>query len=541
LKTDDIQQALDAAKKLYLDADFVAAEKAYDRIFSISEHNEARHMLGLLAIQQGRYDKAKLLLEEAVLHDPLSPSIHNHLANVLASLKEDNAALQHYQLAIESDVNYAPSYNNLGNFYRRMGEFDKAIETYEKAIEKDPHYDDAHYNLGFAYLQQEDFEKASHYLGEFVAYSLDEWRLAKAQYQLGHIALNAGRYEDASIHYQACLHADSKQIEPRKYLAFSFLKLDKINDAIKQFSVYLNHEPYDLEAHYNLGVLLQRQGAWDQAFYHFSEVVKQDPIYSAAHNNLGVLCLKQGRKEAAILHFEKALHQDPSHAGIQYILTALRQGDSPTKAPAAFIEELYDSYAGFYDKHMLQALDYQVPQWLEDTLKTLWPLRQDKSILELGCGTGLLGKILRSYASFLEGIDLSAAMLKEAEKKGDYHRLQHGDFHEVLEGMRENFDLIVLADALIYTGDLQSIMSNTRAHLKLEGYFILTCELTYRASTYVLNETGRYAHSEEYIKACLHAAGYRIYACKAVILRHQAGQDVEGLWIVAQVKSDNLI
>ena len=38
-------------------------------------------------------------------------------------------------------------------------------------------------------------------------------------------------------------------------------------------------------------------------------------------------------------------------------------------------------------------------------------------IIDLGCGTGLLGPLLRSYTGFLIGVDLSPKMLGVAEEK----------------------------------------------------------------------------------------------------------------------------
>ena len=47
--------------------------------------------------------------------------------------------------------------------------------------------------------------------------------------------------------------------------------------------------------------------------------------------------------------------------------------------------------------------------------------KNDISILDLGCGSGLVGEQLhkRGYQN-IDGIDLSAEFLKEAQKKGVY-------------------------------------------------------------------------------------------------------------------------
>lgn len=47
-------------------------------------------------------------------------------------------------------------------------------------------------------------------------------------------------------------------------------------------------------------------------------------------------------------------------------------------------------------------------------------------ILDLGCGTGLIGSWFKDYARTLVGVDVSPMMLDMATKKGCYHELRRG-------------------------------------------------------------------------------------------------------------------
>jgi len=61
------------------------------------------------------------------------------------------------------------------------------------------------------------------------------------------------------------------------------------------------------DAHYNLGVVLGRQGNLDDAVLHLTEAVRLDPSNFKAHNNLGIVLNGMGHPDEAISHFEKAL------------------------------------------------------------------------------------------------------------------------------------------------------------------------------------------------------------------------------------------
>lgn len=53
-------------------------------------------------------------------------------------------------------------------------------------------------------------------------------------------------------------------------------------------------------------------------------------------------------------------------------------------------------------------------------------LNQSLDILDLGCGTGLVGSWFKDYGRKIVGVDVSPVMLDMATKKGCYHELRKG-------------------------------------------------------------------------------------------------------------------
>jgi SAM-dependent methyltransferase len=75
----------------------------------------------------------------------------------------------------------------------------------------------------------------------------------------------------------------------------------------------------------------------------------------------------------------------------------------------------YDSIASFYDRHWT---DRYQPQALEVLSGVLLPnLLPGSSILDVGCGTGIIAQELVNQGYKVVGIDISAEMLKCAQKR----------------------------------------------------------------------------------------------------------------------------
>jgi Tfp pilus assembly protein PilF len=70
--------------------------------------------------------------------------------------------------------------------------------------------------------------------------------------------------------------------------------------------------------HYNLGLVLEGQGRWDQAIDHYRAALSIKPNFPEAHYNWGVILSRQGRINEAIEHYREALRIKPDHAEAHY-------------------------------------------------------------------------------------------------------------------------------------------------------------------------------------------------------------------------------
>ena len=73
-------------------------------------------------------------------------------------------------------------------------------------------------------------------------------------------------------------------------------------------------------AHYNLAVVLEKKGQFDEAVTQFQAAVRLAPGYAGFHNNLGIALYKKGDLDAAISQYEEAIRLKPNYPDALYNL-----------------------------------------------------------------------------------------------------------------------------------------------------------------------------------------------------------------------------
>ena len=106
-------------------------------------------------------------------------------------------------------------------------------------------------------------------------------------------------------------------------------------------------------------------------------------------------------------------------------------GETVARAPADYVAAYFDRFADTFDAQMFEVLHYCGPRKLCALLaETGAPVGRT---LDLGCGTGAAGPLLRPRATQLVGVDLSQKMLAKARRAAVYDELARADMVEYLE------------------------------------------------------------------------------------------------------------
>ena len=264
-----------------------------------------------------------------------------------------------------------------------------------------------------------------------------------------------------------------------------------------------------------------------------AQTLERVPGWAVAWLALGEAEERRSYHGAALTAYQKAARLDASGELGAALRIARLTGATPATAPAAHVAALFDDYAGHFDRHLTETLDYRGPALLVAGLDAAHGTRSYAETLDLGCGTGLMGAALGGRVLALDGLDLSAAMLAQAAARGLYRSLAQAELGAALAACpAARCDLILAADVLVYVGDLAPVFREVARVLRPGGALAFTVQALARDG-YRLGPDLRFAHAATYVAAALGAAGLVLASLEPQSTRQDGGVPVPGLVVVA--------
>ena len=371
-----------------------------------------------------------------------------------------------------------------------QGEFQAAAGLYEKILARFPDADLVLYNLGLALYEQKKFAGAAAAFLRAAKINGDD---SDYWFNAGLSLKQDGRFEEATAAYEQA----------------AVLK------------------PDDADIPYNLGCCLQAAGNVRAAARAYEKVLEFVPDHASALGNLACCVHRSGDHGRAAQLYRRLLALQPDHASARYMLDAL-SGKNTAAPPPEYVQDLFDGYAGNFEHDLLENLSYRVPLLLAALLKnTIGPGTGVMRVLDLGCGTGLAGAAMASWAVHLTGVDLSANMVAAAREKGCYDQLLVGDVVEVMHALDRPVDLLLAADVLTYLGDLRPLFNAAATSVIPGGLFCFSTEKGEK-DDWLLRSTGRYAHHRRYICRMAEEHGWEKVEMRTARIRKEGDDWVFG-------------
>lgn len=337
----------------------------------------------------------------------------------------------------------------------------------------------------------------------------------------------AGRLAQAERTFAAALDLAPGRPSVLTNLGAVRLQLGRADEALALLQESLAQEPANPEALGHAATALAELGRMQEAVAMFDRALAADGRRPALWTLRGSALRELGRRDEAAASFREALARGGDRELLAYYLAGLDAGQAPAHPPRQYVQALFDGYANGFDAHLVRMLRYEAPQLLVPRMVAGG--RRFAHALDLGCGTGLCGRLLRPHADRLAGVDLSANMLEEARSAGVYDALVHGDVLDFLQQPGARFDAVIAADVFIYVGALDAVFAALAQRMAAGGAFAFTVEES-EGEDLVLRPSLRYAHSEAGLRRLAREHGFTVQAIEHRPVREDQRVPVPGLF-----------
>lgn len=468
---------------------FAEAERGYRRL--LVEGIDAALPLSALLLQQARNVEAIELLSPLCAAHPDKVSAAVNLSIALRNVGRCEEALQAATRAYLAAPGDFSACNARGLAALELGDAPQALSAFEEGLRRAPG------NIAL------------------------ELHRSKALRKLH-------RYRDAAAVLERIVKTAPDLLEAWRDLAAAQRALGLYGPALQSAARALKLAPNDLEVALEHAVALLKSGDTAKAIARLEKLNGDAQTWMW----LAQARLRQNDVPGARAALERAAKLDPENAFIRHFLAAA-SGGVPQDIEVDYIRGLFDEFAERFESTLLDKLGYSAPKRIAHFLRE-HGAADAKDVLDLGCGTGLMGAELASAERRVDGVDLSERMLAQARAKGIYNELHAVELLDFLRDSTAQWDLLVAADVFIYVADLTPIFAAAFDRLRAGGHFAFSIECSDVRETQLLAQTGRYRHAPEMLATALERAGFCDIARESLTLRLESGVPVAGELMLAR-------
>lgn len=358
--------------------------------------------------------------------------------------------------------------------------------------------------------RDEDGERARELLREF---ALDNVRLPCV------VELESGEVTGAS----SSVGTTPTQPGESEATAAAFSRGMELHDAgdmlgaAAAFARLLERSPEHKGALFNAAGLCQMLDLPTLAVHYVARLLLLAPQDMTAHSFLWALAQRPEARASSERAYTLLAQRGDVKA--THKLAALTgRGGSCSRGDPAYARQIYDDLAEAFEGRLVDTLGYRGPwqmhemlmAWLEEGAGGGAPEVGAWRVLDLGCGSGLCGKVFAALAGsrpvdaasasapaslglealravrargggFMAGVDISAKMVEITRRTGHYDALACGDLHEALEACapgdgHRGLDLVLSADTFIYVGALGAAFAAAKRALGKDGLLAFSTE-----------------------------------------------------------------
>jgi tetratricopeptide (TPR) repeat protein len=206
---------------------------------------EAHYTLGMIYKEQGRMPEALNEFQEATKSDPKYSEAFSGLGIVQLEQNDVASAIGSFKKAIAINSGNSTAHYGLGKGYLKQGQLDDAIKELNTSLAQFPNSGPARLAMGEAYSAQGNNVAAIKEYQESIRIKPENF---DAYLHIADIRESRGDLEHSIAELRSGLELMPNSEALHQRVADESLRLDKLDDAIKEYQLVMNYDPQNRQA-----------------------------------------------------------------------------------------------------------------------------------------------------------------------------------------------------------------------------------------------------------------------------------------------------
>ncbi len=337
------------------------------------------------------------------------------------------------------------------------------------------------------------------------------------------------------------LNALSAKLEPLKkaYSQINFKELPKhIGDSLKlHFHDVISKTKNLAQTNFDLGVYHYLNGNKSDAILRFKLAKFFNPSYVTSDFYIG-RCYQENFKYQKAKFFLEEYMKSSNQKYVdeaKYCLNIINnQVDKINHIPKNIIKATFDGIARTHDKIVIQQQDIAPQQALFSMMLQLLMERNKpfaNNILDLGCGTGVIGKFCRAQkvANIIVGVEISPFMVENSlaliqDGMKVYNNVEQNDYELYLnhmQGAELKFDIVTASDFITYNSNLDFFFQNTYSVITENGLLGVTFKTTNVKEVEFKLQVEQFYFSLDYVKSNANKYNWKVLKEENVVFSNK--------------------
>ena len=260
---------------------------AVPRLAAVSILATAVIAFSVVTVRQiGYWESTETLWNRAISASPNNWEAHRQLGMLCMQQQRFDEAIGQFQSVIEVNPNLPEVLSSMGWIHQQRAQLDEAQRFFQRSLTLAPGHEFSIRNLVLVLKQQRKTADALPYL---LAYTQRQPGDANMLNQLGLIYARSGDFERARIQFAQAKLVAPDDLPTRTNLGLALSELGKLDEARLNLQMVVDAQPKDANARVNLGLVLFRLGLKEATRQQFEAAIQINPNDQEARSQLELI------------------------------------------------------------------------------------------------------------------------------------------------------------------------------------------------------------------------------------------------------------